>query len=144
MPGSLLEVTSIVERDHLPKKGDERMSHIVQVQTKVHDPAALAAACRRLGIGEPIHGTARLFSGEAAGLLVHLPGWQYPAVIDTASGSVKYDNYEGHWGDQQHLDRLIQLYSVEKTKIEAKKKGYSVSEQALQDGSILLQVREGF
>ena len=40
------------------------MSHIVQIQTKVHDPAALAAACRRLGVGEPIHGTARSFIAE--------------------------------------------------------------------------------
>jgi hypothetical protein len=120
------------------------MSHIVQIQTKVYDPAALTAACRRLGVGEPVHGTARLFSGEATGLLVQLPGWQYPAVIDSASGTVKYDNFEGHWGDQKHLDRLIQLYSVEKAKIEATNKGYSVSEQALQDGSILLRVQESY
>ena len=120
------------------------MSHIVQIQTKVHDSAALAAACHRLGVGEPIHGTARLFSGEVAGLLVQLTGWQYPVVVDPATGSVKYDNYGGNWGDQKQLDRLIQLYSVEKTKIEAKKKGCLVSEQALQDGSILLRVQEGF
>jgi hypothetical protein len=120
------------------------MSHIVQMQTKLHDPAAIAAACRRLGLAEPVHGIARLYSGEATGLLVQLPGWQYPAVIDTATGEVRYDNYGGRWGDQAQLDRLLQLYSVEKTKIEAKKRGYSVSEQALQDGSILVQVREGF
>jgi hypothetical protein len=61
------------------------MSHIVTVQTKVHDPAAVASACQRLGLAQPIRGTAELFSGEATGLLLQLPGWQYPAVIDTSS-----------------------------------------------------------
>ena len=120
------------------------MSHIVQIQTKLYDPAAITATCRRLGLAEPVHGTARLYGGEATGLLVQLPGWQYPAVIDPTAGVGRYDNFGGHWGDQQHLDRLVQMYSVEKTKIEARKRGYSVSEQPLQDGSILVQVRQGF
>ena len=71
------------------------MSHIVSIQTKVRDPAAVAAACQRLGLAAPVQGTARLYGGEASGLLVQLPGWQYPAVIDTASGEVRYDNFGG-------------------------------------------------
>ena len=120
------------------------MSHIVQIQTKLYDSFAVAAACRRLGLAEPVHGTAQLYDGEATGLLVRLLGWHYPAVIDPTDGVVRYDNFGGHWGDQQHLDRLIQMYAVEKAKIEAKRRGYSVSEQALQDGSILVRVRQGF
>jgi hypothetical protein len=119
------------------------MSHVVTIQTKVHDPAAVAAACQRLGLPAPTQGTASLFSGEATGLLVQLPGWEYPAVIDTLTGTVRFDNYSGHWGEQQHLDRFLQMYAVEKAKLEARKKGYSVSEQALQDGSIKVQVIEG-
>lgn len=120
------------------------MSHIVTIQTRLHDPAALAAACTRLGLAAPVQGTARLFIGQAAGLLVQLPGWQYPAVIDTLTGIVRYDNFNGYWGDQQHLDRLMQMYAVEKARIEAQKRGHSVTEQSLQDGSILVQIREGF
>jgi len=120
------------------------MSHIVTIQTKIHDLAAIAIACTRLGLAAPVQGRAQLFGGEATGLLIQLPGWQYPAVIDTLTGTVRYDNYNGHWGDQQHLDRFIQMYSVEKTKLEARKRGYSVSEEALQNGSILVQIREGF
>ena len=37
------------------------MSHIVSVKTEVRDPVAIAAACRRLGLPEPVHGTAKLF-----------------------------------------------------------------------------------
>ena len=119
------------------------MSHIVTVQTKVHDPAAVAAACRRLGLAAPAQGTARLFSGEAAGLLVRLPGWEYPAVVDTLTGSVRYDNYGGRWGEQAQLDRFLQGYAVEKAKLEARKKGYAVTEQSLENGSIRLQIIEG-
>jgi hypothetical protein len=41
------------------------MSHIVTVQVQVKDVLALAAACRRLGLSEPVLGTARLFAGQA-------------------------------------------------------------------------------
>ena len=119
------------------------MSHIVTVQAKVHDPVAVAAACQRLNLAPPQQGSARLFSGEAQGLLVQLPGWQYPVVIDTLSGVIHYDNFEGRWGDQEQLDRFLQLYAVERAKLEARKKGYTVSEHSLQDGSIKLNIIEG-
>lgn len=76
------------------------MSHIVSIQTRLHDPVAVGAACQRLGLPAPVHGTAKLFSGDATGLLVQLPGWQYPAVIDTTTGNVQFDNFEGHWKEQ--------------------------------------------
>jgi hypothetical protein len=119
------------------------MSHIVSIETRIHDPLAVAAACQRLNLPAPVQGTAQLFSGEATGLLVQLPGWQYPAVIDTLTGIVRFDNFSGAWGEHRHLDRFLQSYAVEKTKIEARKKGYQVSEQTLQDGSIKLQIIQG-
>ena len=116
------------------------MSHVVSIQTKIHDVVAVAAACHRLNLAAPVQGNATLFSAEVTGLLVSLPGWNYPAVIDTTSGEVRFDNYEGAWGDRAHLDRFLQIYAIEKTKIEARKKGYQVTEQSLQDGSIRVQM----
>jgi hypothetical protein len=118
------------------------MSHIVTIQTKVRDPAAIAAACR-LDLAAPVHGTARLYSGEAVGQVVQLPGWRYPIVIDTQTGEVRYDNFEGCWGSQEHLDRFLQLYAVEKAKGEARVRGYTVNEHVLGDGAIRLQIIEG-
>ena len=119
------------------------MSHIVTIKTEVHDHAAVSAACRRLELPLPLLGTAQLFSGQATGLIVRLPGWTYPAVIDTANGQVRYDNYGEAWGDQAQLDRFLQAYAVEKARIEARKKGHQVTEQALADGSIKLTIRVG-
>ena len=117
------------------------MSHIVTIKTKVTDSAALLAACRRLGLEEPIQGSARLFSSHATGLIVKLPGWTYPAVIDTAAGEVKFDNYGGAWGKQEELDKLLQAYAVERAKSEARRVGHSVTEQTLGDGSIKLVIQ---
>jgi hypothetical protein len=122
---------------------DFLLSHIVTVQTKIQDPAAIAAACRRLGLPQAVQGTAQLYSGEATGLLVQLPGWHYPVVLDPATGRVRYDNYEGAWGAQEHLDRFVQAYAIERVRLEARKSGYQVVEQPLQDGSVKLQLVEG-
>lgn len=116
------------------------MSHIVTINTQIRDPVALAAACRRLGLEEPLTGTAQLYSGEATGLIVKLPGWRFPVVIEPHSAQIHFDNYNGAWGDQAQLDRLVQAYAVEKARIEARKTGHSVTEQALSDGSIKLTI----
>ena len=118
------------------------MSHIVSIETRLHDPQAIAAACQRLGLAAPVQGTAELFSGRATGLLVRLPGWEYPAVIDPLTGVVRYDNFEGHWGDQKELDRFLQAYAVERVKLESRKEGHQFSEHLLEDGSVKVQVIE--
>ncbi len=119
------------------------MSHIVTVKTEVRDATAVRAACQRLKLPEPTSGKVKLFSGEVNGLAVQLPDWRYPVVCETTSGQVKFDNYNGRWGDQQELDRFLQGYTVEKTKLEARRKGHSVTEQPLQNGSIKLTINVG-
>ena len=119
------------------------MSHIVELQSQVRDVAAVRSACQRLKLEQPAHGTAKLFSGEATGLIVKLPDWKYPVVFDTESGEAKFDNYGGKWGDQKQLDRFLQIYAVEATKVQARRKGHSVTEQPLADGSIKLTVQIG-
>jgi hypothetical protein len=116
------------------------LSHIVTLQSKLRDVTAIAAACQRLSLAAPVRGTAKLFSSEVSGIIVQFPKWEFPAVIDIESGTVQFDNYEGKWGDPKELDKFIQIYTVEKTKIEARRKGHAVSEQLLQDGSIRVQI----
>ena len=56
---------------------------------------------------------------------------------------IQYDNFEGRWGEQAALDKYLQAYAVEATKLAARRKGLQVSEQTLQDGSIKLYILEG-
>jgi hypothetical protein len=116
------------------------MSHIVSISTQVRDLPSIAAACYRMSLPAPVQGSAQLFSGQATGVIVRLPDWQYPVVFNLESGEARYDNYGGKWGDQRIFDQFIQLYAVERAKMEARKKGYSVTEQSLRDGSIRVQI----
>lgn len=119
------------------------MSHIVQIQTEVRDPVAVTAACSRLCLPQPVQATFQLFNSQVTGLGVQLPDWHYPVVCDLPSGQVRFDNFGGRWGEQVHLDRFLQAHAVEKARIEARKKGHSVTEQALADGSIKLTIQVG-
>ena len=119
------------------------MSHIVQIQTEVRDPAAVHAACDRLHLPEPVFGETRLFSGSKTGWAVQLHDWRYPIVCDVVTGKVDFDNYGGCGGEQQHLDSFLQAYAVEKAKIEARRRGNNCTEQQLADGSIKLTINVG-
>ena len=119
------------------------MSHIVTIQTQVRDEAAVFAACRRRQLAEPVQGQHRLFSSEVEGLAVQLRNWHYPVVCQLESGELQYDNFGGRWGEQRELDGFIQAYAVERTRIEARQRGHTITEQALADGSIKLTVQIG-
>ena len=119
------------------------MSHIVEIKTEIRDEAAVKAACSRLHLPQPTRGTFQLYSTTETGLGIELPHWKYPVVANTDTGELRYDNYEGRWGSQEFLDQLLQMYAVEKAKIEARKKGHMVTEQRLDSGSIKLTVNAG-
>ena len=117
------------------------MSHIVTIKTEIRDTHALRAACDRLHLPPPVNGTHQLFSGQVVGAGVQLPEWRYPVVCDLQAGRVHYDNFHQRWGRQEHLNRLLQAYAVERARIEARRQGHSMTEQPLQDGSIRLTIQ---
>ena len=99
------------------------MSHIVVIETRVHDAAAPTAACRRLGLAEPVHGIVRLFSADATGLSVKLPGWHTPLWLTLRTGRSSTIITRVGGAIQKNSGQLLQMYAVEKAKIEARKKG---------------------
>jgi hypothetical protein len=119
------------------------VSHIVSIQTQVRDPAAISNACQRLRLPAPEFGTVTLFSSVATGWAVQLPQWTYPVVCDVEQSQLHFDNYGGRWGAPQHLDQFLQIYAVEKAKLEARRQGYSAIEQPLADGSIKVTIEVG-
>ncbi len=116
------------------------MSHVVTIQTQVRDPVVVAAACARLRFPAPAQKTVQLFSAEATGLAVDLPGWKYPIVCQTETGELRYDNYGGRWGDDAQLDRFKQAYAAEMVQLQARRQGRTAVEQPLADGSIRIQI----
>ena len=116
------------------------MSHTVEIKTEVRDEAAVNAACSRLHLPRATRGTFELYSEEVAGLGIELPRWKYPVVANTDTGQLKFDSYGGRWGSQEYLDQFLQMYAVEKAKIESRKRGHSVCEQRLDNGAIKLTI----
>lgn len=119
------------------------MSHIVQIQTEIRDPAAIRTACQRLQLPPPVQGEFQLFNSTASGWAVQLRNWRYPVVCNVKTAQLSFDNFEGRWGARHELDRFLQGYAVEKAKIEARKRGHSVYEQPLENGSIKLSIQVG-
>lgn len=117
------------------------MSHTMNVNIEMHDMEALRNTLKRLGLTMK-EGKFELYSSTEEGIGVKLPGWKYPIVIKE-NGQVAYDNYNGRWGKIEELNKLKAYYGLEKAKIEARKKGYSVFESVDALGNLKLKIRLG-
>jgi hypothetical protein len=122
------------------------MSHISKIELEVKDLNILGQACRRLGM-EFIRGqrSFKWYSNESpCDHAIKIPGADYEIGVINREGryELNCDFYD------QNLEKVIgrqgglfkQAYAVEKTKIEARKKGYSVMERRTNTG-IRLHVR---
>jgi hypothetical protein len=77
-----------------------------RVVTTVHDPIALAAACRQLGLAPPVQHAVALHGEKVYGWVIRLPGLRFPLVLDTLSGLVAYHPRDGvfhRFGPIRHL-----------------------------------------
>ena len=116
------------------------MSHISKIELEVRDLGILSQACKRLGLNL-IRGqqTFKWYSKDSpCDHAIKVPGANYEIGVINNIGSYElscdfYDsNIEKAIGRKGGL--LKQAYAVEKTKIEARKKGYSVMERQTDTG----------
>lgn len=137
------------------------MSHTVTVKLEMTDEEAIRDAVERMDGAkfikpggrsgrnhvacdtmEEATGHHQTYSGNFSGIGIQLPGWNYPVVINPETGELKYDNYNGHWGDQIQLDEFAQAYAVEKSRTEALLHGLTVTEEDLDGGDIRLTLND--
>jgi len=122
------------------------MSHFATIQTQIKDIAALKAACAELGVEVAQDSYARGYSdNRQKGLyVIRLKGPYDIAVNRQGDGTygLTTDWWNGHVEKEvgANYGKLLQLYAVHKTRLEARKKGFSVQRQALGDGSIKLSI----
>ena len=146
------------------------MSHIVTIQTELRDLAAIKAACKRMGweLLEGQHafkwygryvGDYRAFEKQLAdqGIAVkdygkcdhaiRVPGAEYEIGLVQKGGKIVplWDFYSpgglGNIKQENGMGGFLQAYATEKAKLEARRKGYTVTERTLPTGEIQLQVR---
>jgi len=122
------------------------MSHISKIELEVNDLGVLNQACSQLGlIFMRDQKTFKWFSqGSACDHAIKVPGARYEIGVLNQNGRYElacdyYDStIEQAIGSQGGL--LKQAYAVARTKIEARRKGYSVIQRKTNNG-ISLHVR---
>jgi hypothetical protein len=122
------------------------MSHISTIELEVRDLGILGQACERLGLGLIRGKTSFRWYGKDAPCdhAIRVPGADYEIGVISKNGlyELNCDFYDPVIGKVigRHGGLLRQAYAVEKTKTEARKKGYSVLESQTDNG-IRLHVR---
>jgi len=121
------------------------MSHIVKAKVQMEHKQCLIRAAEHLGLQNLGEGRHKLYGRQhAEGIAFKLPDWNHPVVINTETGEVSYDNYGGSWGKQVELDKLVQRYSIERTKEEAEIAGGYTFEETVnpETGEVTVEMEE--
>lgn len=66
----------------------------------------------------------RLYDGTYRGMFVHFKGWNYPVVI--SNGDLRYDSYNGMWGNESDLKRFRQGYAANTVRVEGMREGMTL------------------
>jgi hypothetical protein len=122
------------------------VSHFTTITTQVRDVAALRQAVQELGLELLEHASARGYATNQlkGDYVVRLKGPYDIALNRNPDGTygLTTDWWNGHVEREVGVSfgRLLQLYGVHKTMIEARKRGHFVRRHAQQDGSIKLMI----
>jgi hypothetical protein len=122
------------------------MSHFTTIQTQVRDLDALRHALDELGLTLHEKTQARGYAGNQlkGDYVIRLQGPYDIALNQTPDGSygLTTDWWDGHVEKEvgANFGRLLQLYGIHKTTIEARKRGHFVQRKAQRDGSIKLVI----
>mgnify|MGYP001546501872 CR=1 FL=1 len=127
-------------------------------QAERPDEPLLRAVVTDFGLAKLKRGDIVINEGEVVGTLDYMsPGQLLGQPVDgrsdiyslgvvlfqLATGQLRYDNYQERWGKQAELERFLQGYAAEKALLEARRRGHSVTESKLADGSIKLTIHVG-
>lgn len=122
------------------------MSHFTTIKTEIRDIEAMRAAVARMGFELKKDAECRYFYGtEKKDYVLVLPG-KYDAALekqDNGSYLLTADFFKGYVLNciGENGNKLLQAYAVEKAKLEARKRGFSVTERK-EGESLLLTIRD--
>jgi hypothetical protein len=125
------------------------MSHFTSIKTQIKDIVALRSACTELGLNLVQDSKARGYNqnqlpGE---YVIKLRGPYDIALNQQKDGAyaLTCDWWDGHVQEEvgQNYGKLLQLYGVHKTLLEARRKGCLIQRKNQQDGAIKLVISGG-
>jgi hypothetical protein len=122
------------------------MSHFTTVNAEIKDLEAMRAAVARMGFELKENVECRYFSGSPVKeLVIKLPGKYDAALEKQKDGTFRLsaDFWGGHVAEYigEEGKKLMQAYAAEKAKIEARKRGFSVTERT-EGNDLLLSIRD--
>ncbi len=122
------------------------MSHFTEIETRIRDAEALRAAAEEMGLELLENAQARGFGAamKRGELVLKLKG-PYDIALNRqpdGSYSLEADHWNGHVERETGRDfgRLLQLYGVHKTCIEARRRGCTVRRTAAKNGGVKLTI----
>lgn len=80
------------------------------IVTTVHDPVALAAACRQAYLPAPREGCIQLDPQEVSGWIVLVRGTRFPIVCNTLTGLIAYHSSDNGFGRYGCIMRFVFNY----------------------------------
>lgn len=92
------------------------MPRVVTIQTRLHDPLAVAATCRQLGLPPPVFRQLCLAGQVVHGYLIDLASGNATVVLDTLTGLLRCSCEEGEHFPDRHLNRFLRCYVAEKAR----------------------------
>lgn len=122
------------------------MSHFTTIQTQIKDIEALRKACQEMNLVLLPKAQARgYYENQIPGeYVIKLKGPYDIALNQQPDGSYGFtaDLWQGHVEKEagKNYGKLLQLYGVHKTMLEARKKGYSALRRNQADGTIKLNL----
>jgi hypothetical protein len=99
------------------------MSHSQTVKMLLNNQSAFEATAQELGAKafSTEVSEVRLYDGTYRGMFIHLSNWKYPIVA--SDGELRYDSFNGHWGNEGDINRLRQTYAANVVRLTASNDG---------------------
>jgi hypothetical protein len=122
------------------------MSHFTTIKTQVKDINALRSACTEMGLPLLQNADARGYANQSrkGEYVIKLKGPYDIALSRNEDGTygLTTDWWDGHVEKEvgPNFGKLLQLYGVHKTTIEARKKGHLVHRRQQSNGTIKLVI----
>lgn len=93
------------------------MSHSQTIKVLVTNKEALEATAREMNaqsFSTEIQDV-KMYDGTYRGMFIHFQNWKYPTVI--SDGELRYDSYNGSWGNEKDLQAFRQNYAANVVRI---------------------------
>lgn len=112
------------------------MSHSQTIKVLVNNKEALELTAKEMNAKSfsTEETDVRMYDGTYKGMFVHFKNWNYPVVI--ANGDLRYDSYNGAWGNERDLKQFRQTYAANVVIVEGQREGLILqSDSGYKEGS---------